>query len=175
VVSEPCPEDQHRKNQEATGRSRWVPAFASDNEIWGARGVAPRTNSIRSASPLAAPHRCGRCSAQTRSAKDQTWSLRGPHIPNHLPVNWIAADVLRIKGSILVEHWDVLQDSQSTSRKSVNRRPRLAIQASPQKLSQEPFPTADSCVLVTLELRVTCGAEADAWFVQPHFSELCDL
>ena len=26
------------------------------------------------------------------------------------PVNWIAADILRIKDGILVEHWDVLQD-----------------------------------------------------------------
>src|SRR2546428_13518311 len=27
-----------------------------------------------------------------------------------LPVNWIAADILRIKDSILVEHWDLIQD-----------------------------------------------------------------
>ena len=27
-----------------------------------------------------------------------------------LPVNWIAADILRIKGGVLVEHWDVIQD-----------------------------------------------------------------
>jgi predicted SnoaL-like aldol condensation-catalyzing enzyme len=26
------------------------------------------------------------------------------------PVNWIAADIVRIKDGILVEHWDVLQD-----------------------------------------------------------------
>ena len=26
------------------------------------------------------------------------------------PVNWIAADILRIKGGLLVEHWDVIQD-----------------------------------------------------------------
>ena len=26
------------------------------------------------------------------------------------PANWIAADILRIKDGILVEHWDVLQD-----------------------------------------------------------------
>jgi predicted SnoaL-like aldol condensation-catalyzing enzyme len=30
-----------------------------------------------------------------------------------LPVNWIAADILRIKGSILVEHRDVIQDQVS--------------------------------------------------------------
>jgi predicted SnoaL-like aldol condensation-catalyzing enzyme len=27
-----------------------------------------------------------------------------------LPVNWIAADILRIKDGILVEHWDVIED-----------------------------------------------------------------
>jgi predicted SnoaL-like aldol condensation-catalyzing enzyme len=27
-----------------------------------------------------------------------------------LPVNWIAADVVRLKDGILVEHWDVIQD-----------------------------------------------------------------
>jgi predicted SnoaL-like aldol condensation-catalyzing enzyme len=27
-----------------------------------------------------------------------------------LPVSWIAADILRIKDGILVEHWDVIQD-----------------------------------------------------------------
>lgn len=32
------------------------------------------------------------------------------------PVNWIAADILRIKEGLLVEHWDVIQDE--ASRKS---------------------------------------------------------
>src|SRR5437588_6773266 len=27
-----------------------------------------------------------------------------------LPVNWIAAHILRIKNGVLVEHWDVIQD-----------------------------------------------------------------
>jgi predicted SnoaL-like aldol condensation-catalyzing enzyme len=26
------------------------------------------------------------------------------------PVNWIATDIVRIEGGILVEHWDVIQD-----------------------------------------------------------------
>jgi len=30
-----------------------------------------------------------------------------------LPVNWIAADILLIRDSILVEHWDVIQDEAS--------------------------------------------------------------
>ena len=29
------------------------------------------------------------------------------------PVNWIAADILRIKDGLLVEHWDVIQDEAS--------------------------------------------------------------
>src|ERR1700682_4166051 len=27
-----------------------------------------------------------------------------------LPVNWIAADIIRIEDGVLVEHWDVIQD-----------------------------------------------------------------
>jgi hypothetical protein len=27
-----------------------------------------------------------------------------------LPKNWIAADIVRVAGGVLVEHWDVLQD-----------------------------------------------------------------
>ncbi len=29
------------------------------------------------------------------------------------PVNWIAADIVRIQNGILVEHWDVIQDEVS--------------------------------------------------------------
>ncbi|SRR6266404_7218676 len=29
------------------------------------------------------------------------------------PVNWIAADIVRMKDGILVEHWDVIQDEAS--------------------------------------------------------------
>jgi predicted SnoaL-like aldol condensation-catalyzing enzyme len=29
------------------------------------------------------------------------------------PANWIAADILRIKDGVLVEHWDVIQDEAS--------------------------------------------------------------
>src|SRR5437660_6337491 len=40
------------------------------------------------------------------------------------PVNWIAADILRIKDGILVEHWDVNQD-ESTRQQS--KRGKLMI------------------------------------------------
>ena len=39
-----------------------------------------------------------------------------------LPVNWIAADILRIKGGILVEHWDVIQD-EATEQQSKSGKP----------------------------------------------------
>ena len=38
------------------------------------------------------------------------------------PVNWIAADVLRIKDGILIEHWDVIQD-EATQEQSRSGRP----------------------------------------------------
>jgi predicted SnoaL-like aldol condensation-catalyzing enzyme len=38
------------------------------------------------------------------------------------PVNWIAADIVRIQNGILVEHWDVIQD-EATAEQSVSKRP----------------------------------------------------
>jgi predicted SnoaL-like aldol condensation-catalyzing enzyme len=32
-----------------------------------------------------------------------------------VPVNWIAADIVRMKDGLLAEHWDVLQDEASRS------------------------------------------------------------
>jgi predicted SnoaL-like aldol condensation-catalyzing enzyme len=43
-----------------------------------------------------------------------------------LPVNWIAADILRIKDGILVEHWDVIED-EATREQSKSGLPMLAI------------------------------------------------
>jgi len=39
-----------------------------------------------------------------------------------LPVNWIAADILRIEDGILAEHWDVLQD-EATEAQSKSKAP----------------------------------------------------
>ena len=39
-----------------------------------------------------------------------------------LPVNWIAADILRIENGTLVEHWDVIQD-EATQEQSKSGRP----------------------------------------------------
>jgi predicted SnoaL-like aldol condensation-catalyzing enzyme len=38
------------------------------------------------------------------------------------PANWIAADIVRIKDGILVEHWDVLQD-EATKEQSKSGNP----------------------------------------------------
>ena len=38
------------------------------------------------------------------------------------PVNWIAADILRIQDGILVEHWDVIQD-EVTKEQSKSKAP----------------------------------------------------
>src|SRR3989440_5827323 len=38
------------------------------------------------------------------------------------PVNWIAADVLRMQNGILVEHWDVIQD-EATEEQSISKQP----------------------------------------------------
>ena len=46
------------------------------------------------------------------------------------PVNWIAADILRIKDGILVEHWDVIQD-EATQEQSKSGLPMFG----------EKFPT----------------------------------
>jgi predicted SnoaL-like aldol condensation-catalyzing enzyme len=38
------------------------------------------------------------------------------------PVNWIAADILRIENGVFVEHWDVIQD-EATQEQSKSGRP----------------------------------------------------
>jgi predicted SnoaL-like aldol condensation-catalyzing enzyme len=39
-----------------------------------------------------------------------------------VPVNWIAADIVRIQDGILVEHWDVIQD-EATEEQSKSGAP----------------------------------------------------
>ena len=38
------------------------------------------------------------------------------------PVNWIAADIVRVQNGILVEHWDVIQD-EATKEQSKSKAP----------------------------------------------------
>jgi predicted SnoaL-like aldol condensation-catalyzing enzyme len=42
------------------------------------------------------------------------------------PVNWIAADILRIENGILVEHWDVIQD-EATRESSKSGLPMFGV------------------------------------------------
>jgi predicted SnoaL-like aldol condensation-catalyzing enzyme len=37
------------------------------------------------------------------------------------PVNWIAADILRVEDEVLVEHWDVIQDEASQDQSKSGR------------------------------------------------------
>jgi predicted SnoaL-like aldol condensation-catalyzing enzyme len=39
-----------------------------------------------------------------------------------LPLNWIAADIIRMKDGILIEHWDVIQD-EATKEQSKSGNP----------------------------------------------------
>ena len=38
------------------------------------------------------------------------------------PVNWIAADIVRMQNGILVEHWDIIQD-EVTKEQSISKQP----------------------------------------------------
>jgi predicted SnoaL-like aldol condensation-catalyzing enzyme len=38
------------------------------------------------------------------------------------PMNWIAADIVRIENGILVEHWDIIQD-EATEKQSKSKQP----------------------------------------------------
>ena len=42
------------------------------------------------------------------------------------PVNWIAADIVRIQNGILVEHWDVIQD-EATEEQSKSGAPMFGM------------------------------------------------
>ena len=39
-----------------------------------------------------------------------------------LPVNWVAADIVRVEAGVLVEHWDVIQD-EATQQQSKSGNP----------------------------------------------------
>ncbi len=55
-------------------------------------------------------------------AEDDFVILHGRFSNIGLPVNWIAADIVRMKDGILVEHWDVIQD-ETTQQQSKSGKP----------------------------------------------------
>ena len=48
--------------------------------------------------------------------------VHGRYSGSGLPVNWIVADILRVENSILMEHWDVIQD-EATEEQSKSKAP----------------------------------------------------
>lgn len=55
-------------------------------------------------------------------AEDDYVIVHGRFSGRGSPVNWIAADILRIEDGILLEHWDVLQD-EATQEQSKSKKP----------------------------------------------------
>ena len=51
------------------------------------------------------------------------------------PVNWIAADILRIENGLLVEHWDVIQD-EATEEQSKSGAPMFPLGPSPKSIDK---------------------------------------
>ena len=49
-----------------------------------------------------------------------------------LPFNWIAADVIRMKDGILIEHWDVIQD-EATKEQSKSGNPMFGDSFPPER------------------------------------------
>jgi predicted SnoaL-like aldol condensation-catalyzing enzyme len=60
--------------------------------------------------------------AGTIVAEDNFVIVHGRFSGFGAPVNWIAADILRIEDGLLVEHWDVIQD-EATEEQSKSRAP----------------------------------------------------
>ena len=58
----------------------------------------------------------------TIMAENDLVIVRGRFSGIGLPVNWVTADIVRIKDGILVEHWDVIQD-EATREQSKSGRP----------------------------------------------------
>ena len=66
---------------------------------------------------------------QTLNYEPGTIVAEGDHVIVHgrfsgfgQPVNWIAADIVRIKDGVLVEHWDVIED-EATQEQSKSGQP----------------------------------------------------
>ena len=84
--------------------------------------------------------------------------LHGRFTGNGRPRAWIAADVVRMKGGILVEHWDVLQD-EATQKESRSGRPMFGSSfAEPD----QPVPTAAASPLTVEQARMIVAPLYDA-------------
>jgi len=94
--------------------------FWSDNYIQHSAHIEPGRdglfNLIRSAPETL------RYEHQLVVAEDDYVIVHGRFTGTGRPVAWIAADVVRIEGGRLAEHWDVLQD-EATKAESKSGRP----------------------------------------------------
>ena len=59
------------------------------------------------------------------------------------PVNWIAADILRIEDGVLIEHWDVIQD-EATRESSKSGLPMFGDKFRERGLSSEEVEAHES-------------------------------
>ena len=71
-----------------------------------------------------------------------------------LPVNWIAADVVRLHDGILVEHWDVIQD-EATEEQSKSKAPMFG---STFPVYAESGPPMDKLLKLAVEAHGGLGA-----------------
>jgi predicted SnoaL-like aldol condensation-catalyzing enzyme len=95
----------NRRDYLAAGR------FWSPHYIQHSAHIAPGReglfNLVRSA-PLNLKYEAG-----VIVAENDLVIVHGRFSGNGRPVNWIAADIIRIEDGVLAEHWDVLQDEAS--------------------------------------------------------------
>ena len=83
------------------------------------------------------------------------------------PVNWIAADIVRIKNGILVEHWDVIQD-EATEEQSKSKRPMfgtipdLRVKSSKFRRAGLPMTTVQNLDGPCIELKRSLPSEVAA-------------
>jgi predicted SnoaL-like aldol condensation-catalyzing enzyme len=66
--------------------------------------------------------RFGRLDVAVNNAEGDLVIAHGRFSGFGAPVNWIAADIVRVKDGVLVEHWDVIQD-ETTQEQSKSGKP----------------------------------------------------
>ena len=103
------------KRDYAAAERYWSPDYIQ-HSAHIAPGRAGLFNSIKSIPPTL------KYEPGTIVAEDDLVIVHGRFSHFGPPVNWIAADILRIKDGILVEHWDVLQD-EATQEQSKSGAP----------------------------------------------------
>src|SRR5579862_5342022 len=91
------------KRDYAAAESYWSPNYIQHSAHIppGRDGLFNLVKSL----PLASKHEPG-----TIVAEGDFVIVHGRFSGTGLPANWIAADIIRIKDGVFIEHWDVIQD-----------------------------------------------------------------